>query len=112
MKKLILTAKNVKQEEISNIAKRMHKQWNEGLIVIPDNFTYQLIDEDWISVEKVKPPKGQLVLTWIEREENGVTEQTYGFGKWDGDGWIVYLQDANKVLAWMALPEPYISGDV
>ena len=113
MKRLILHVKSrISQEELTALTKRMKRQWNDGLIVIPDNINYELIDEDWIEVEKAKPPQGELVLTWIEREENGSLEQTYGFGKWDGDGWIVFLQDANKVLAWTSLPEPFISGDV
>ena len=112
MKKLIIKVKNAKKDELTSIARRMSKQWAEGLIIIPDDYIYQIIDEDWTSVEKQAPPKGQMVLTWIEREENGTVEQTYGFGKWDGDGWIVFLQDASKVIAWMALPEPYIAGVV
>lgn len=113
MKRLILHVKSrISQEELAALTKRMKRQWNDGLIVIPDNINYELIDEDWIEVEKAKPPQGELVLTWIEREENGSLEQTYGFGKWNGDGWIVFLQDASKVLAWTSLPEPFISGDV
>lgn len=112
MKKLIIKVKNAKKDELTSIARRMSKQWAEGLIIIPDDYKYQIVDEDWISAEKQAPPKGQIVLTWIEREENGTVEQTYGFGEWDGDGWIVFLQDANKVIAWMALPEPYNTGVV
>lgn len=78
--------------------------------MIPDDYDYQMIEEDWVDCSKTMPPKGQMVLIWIERVEGEVIEQTYGFGKWDGDGWIVFLQDAKKVLAWTSLPEPYIAG--
>ena len=113
MKKLILKVQDdLTQEDLGKIAKKMHKQWNEGLIVIPNNYKYELVSEDWVDVEKLNPPKNETLLVWIEYEEDGNLCQTYGFGSWDGDGWTVYLQEAKRVLAWMMLPMPYSVGDV
>ena len=109
MKKLIIKVKGPSnQQELSAIAKRMNRQWNNGLLIIPDDYKYELVEEEWVACEKMKPPEGQMVLTWIEHEIDGNLEQTYGFGTWEGDGWVVYLQEASRVIAWMQLPEPYI----
>lgn len=77
-------------------------------MIIPDDYKYELVEEEWVACEKMKPPEGLMVLTWIEHEIDGNLEQTYGFGTWEGDGWVVYLQEASRVIAWMQLPEPYI----
>ena len=109
MKKLISKVKGPSNhQELSAIAKRMNRQWNNGLLIIPDDYKYELVEEGWVACEKMKPPEGQMVLTWVEHEIDGNLEQTYGFGTWEGDGWVVYLQEASRVIAWMQLPEPYI----
>ena len=109
MKKIIIKVKGPSnQQELSAIAKRMNRQWNNGLLIIPDDYKYELVEEEWVACEKMKPPERQMVLTWIEHEIDGNLEQTYGFGTWEGDGWVVYLQEASRVIAWMQLPEPYI----
>ena len=109
MKKVILKAQlNMKNDELKVLAEDLKKQWDDGFMLVPNNFKVELVDSDWIKVEKAKPPKNEMVLTWIEYEdEDGNTCQTYGFGKFEKDGWIVYLQQADKVLAWALLPEPY-----
>ena len=113
MKKLILKVKDdLTQDDLGKIARKMRKQWSEGLIVIPENYNYELVSEEWVDVEKLNPPKNQTLLVWIEYEQNDTLCQSYGFGSWNGDGWTVYLQEAKRVLAWMTLPEPYLVGDV
>ena len=111
MKKIILQSRlAMKEEELQKLSTKMKKQWNEGFMVVPSVFKVQLVDEDWIPVEKMTPPKGQTVLIWIEYEDEGKTCQTYAFGSYD-DGWTVYLQDASYVYAWAVLPEPYVIND-
>ena len=108
MKKVILKAQlNMKQAELEGYAQKLKKQWDEGFMLVPSHFKVQLVDGDWIAVEKSSPPSGQMVLIWMEYENNDKVCQTYGFGQYDGDGWIVFLQQATRVLAWATLPEPY-----
>lgn len=109
MKKVILKAQlNMKQKELELLAQDLKAQWDEGFMLVPNHFKVQLVDEGWIDVNKSTPPKGQMVLVWMEYEDNGNTCQIYGFGQYDGDGWIVFLQEATQVLAWSTLPEPYV----
>ena len=108
MKKVILTAQlTMKQDELKKAAKDLKRQWDDGFMLVPNHFKVQIVEGDWVAVEEGAPPEGEMVLTWIEYESDGNICQTYGFGRYDGDGWIVYLQQANKVLAWSSLPEPY-----
>lgn len=78
-------------------------------MLVPDNFMVQLVDEDWKRVEEYLPQTNDMVLIWIEYQDGDNICQTYGFGRYEEDGWIVYLQQATKVLAWMSLPDPYKS---
>lgn len=108
MKKVILSAQlPLTQKELEILNQDMQKQWDDGFMLIPNNFKVQLVDEDWTAVESGTPPKGQVVLIWMEYEDGEHLGQTYGFGKFDGDGWIVYLQQAKRILAWMTLPDPF-----
>ena len=109
MKKDILKAQlNMKQKELELLAQDLKAQWDEGFMLVPNHFKVQLVDEGWIDVNKSTPPNGQMVLVWMEYDDNGNTCQTYGFGQYDGDGWIVFLQEATQILAWSTLPEPYV----
>ena len=110
MKKVILKFKTkVKPETVKLLAEDLKRQWDEGFMLVPDNFMVQLVDEDWKIVEEYLPQTNDMVLVWIEYQDGGNICQTYGFGRYEKDGWIVYLQQAKKVLAWMSLPDPYKS---
>lgn len=108
MKKVILKATaQISPNQLDILSKDLNDQWENGFMVVPDYFKVQLVDAGWTQVEKQAPPLNQLVLVWMEYENGENTCQTYGFGKYDGDGWIVYLQAATQIIAWAFLPEPY-----
>ena len=110
MKKVILKTKTmIKPDILKMMAEDFKRQWDDGFIIVPNNFAVQLVDEDWTDVEKMIPPEGKMVLIWMEYEDGENVCQTYGFGKYEGDGWTVYLQQATRILAWMLLPEPFQS---
>ena len=110
MKKVILKFKTkVKPETVKLLAEDLKRQWDEGFMLVPDNFIVQLVDEDWKRVGEYLPQSNDMVLVWIEYQDGDNICQTYGFGRYEEDSWIVYLQQAIKVLAWMSLPDPYKS---
>lgn len=113
MKKLILKVKGKKSsEEMASLTKRMNRQWNNGLIVIPEEVSYQMIEEEWINCEKCVPKEGETVLVWAEYEKDGEIGHTYDFGTVQKNGWSVCFEETKRVIAWMPLPEPYKVGDV
>ena len=108
MKRVILKAQTlIKETELKVLAKDLNEQWDQGFMVVPDFFKVELVDEGWTAVEDDLPEPGRVCLVWMSYEDNGKTCQTYGFAKHEGDGWVVYLQKAKKILAWTALPAPY-----
>ena len=110
MKKVILKTKTmIKPDMLKMMTEDFKRQWDDGFIIVPNNFAVQLVDEDWTDVEKMNPPEGKMVLIWMEYEDGKNICQTYGFGKYEDDGWTVYLQQATRILAWMLLPEPFKS---
>lgn len=109
MKKVILKAQTkLKPKELKVLTEDFKKQWDEGFMVVPNNIKVELVDSDWIPVEK-SPPQGEMVLIWAEHEDEETVSQTYGFGMYEGDGWVVYVTAATKILAWCPLPGPYKS---
>lgn len=108
MKKVILKATaQISPNQLDILSKDLNDQWENGFMVVPDYFKVQLVDVGWTKVGKQAPPLNQLVLVWMEYEDGENICQTYGFGQYDDDGWIVYLQEATQIIAWAFLPEPY-----
>lgn len=110
MKKVIITAHcSMKPAQLKVLTDDLKRQWDDGFMVVPATMKVELVDSDWIPVEK-SPPEGEIVLVWTERENENTVSQTYGFGKFEGDGWVVYVTEATRILAWAPLPSPY-KGD-
>ena len=108
MKKVIVKATlAMKQKELKELADRLKKEWEEGLMIVPNSFKVTVVDE-WIKCEKALPPEGKMVLIWYEYQEDEKVYANYGFGWIEGNQWLVcYAERVIQVIAWSSLPEPF-----
>lgn len=108
MKKVIVMASGaIKQKELKVLTESLKRQWDEGLMVVPNCFEVKVIDE-WIKCEKALPAEGQMVLIWYEYQEDEKAYENYGFGWIEKNEWLVcYAERVTRVIAWSSLPEPY-----
>lgn len=108
MKKVIVKATlAMKQKELKELADRLKKEWEEGLMIVPNSFKVTVVDE-WIKCEKALPPEGKMVLIWYEYQEDEKVYANYGIGWIEGNQWLVcYAERVIQVIAWSSLPEPF-----
>lgn len=106
---ILKTEMLLKPSDREKVRKEVIRQIAEGAVIIPNGFSYEIIEADengWIPCEKRKPEHLQTVIY------NAAAEVDAGWYDADKD-WCVnenYFPNAFLFDAWQPLPAPYKKG--
>ena len=110
MKRVIVhVPERMKASRLNEVKASLQRQWDEGFMLVPNDYRIELVDQEWIELDEAYPEVNKQVLCYITINQNNRKEQAYAIGTYDGCVWNLLTEsfDEIELLAWMPLPKPY-----